>query len=68
MSKEEPSTSQMLPLALGVGIVVASFVIYKLYFSRPNSSKVALLIGAHKHCTNHSAALLGGTAEKRTLT
>uniref|UniRef100_A0AAR5PKL3 NADH-cytochrome b5 reductase n=1 Tax=Dendroctonus ponderosae TaxID=77166 RepID=A0AAR5PKL3_DENPD len=34
-----PGIHPMLPLALGVGIVVASFVIYKLYFSRPNSSK-----------------------------
>ncbi|KAH1022047.1 hypothetical protein HUJ04_011511 [Dendroctonus ponderosae] len=29
---------------------------------------VALLIGAHSNCTSHSAALLGGTAEERTLT
>ncbi|XP_018562593.1 NADH-cytochrome b5 reductase 3 isoform X2 [Anoplophora glabripennis] len=36
MGKEE--TDQILPLALGIGVVITSIVIYKIYFSKPSSS------------------------------
>ncbi|XP_066156550.1 NADH-cytochrome b5 reductase 2 [Euwallacea fornicatus] len=37
MTREDLNNSEILPLALGVGIVITSFVIYKLYFSNQSS-------------------------------